>query len=138
MLGENLQMMASVVSGKGNPWCLVGLLVLLLAGSLFYAPVWAAEAKRFDLVIVEREIASGAEGLRVNEGDRVELVWRSDEDVTLHLHGYDIKLAVTAGEPAVMQVDAHVSGRFPISSHGYGGGHDHGARPLAYLEVYPD
>ena len=137
-MGENLQMMASVVSGKGNPWCFVGLLVLLLAGSLFFAPVWAAEAKHFDLVIVERAVASGAEGLRVNEGDQVELVWRSDEDVTLHLHGYDIKLAVTAGEPAVMQVDAQVSGRFPISSHGYGGGHDHGARPLAYLEVYPD
>jgi hypothetical protein len=131
-------MMASVVPGKGNPWCFVGLLVLLLAGALFYAPVWAAEAKRFDLVIVERAIASGAEGLRVNEGDQVELVWQSDEDVTLHLHGYDIKLVVTAGAPTVMQVDAQVSGRFPISSHGYGGGHDHGARPLAYLEVYPD
>ena len=82
--------------------------LLFLAGSLFFGLVWAAEAKRFDLVIVERAVASGAEGLRVNEGDQVELVWRSDEDVTLHLHGYDINLAVTAGEPAVMQVDAHV------------------------------
>ena len=131
-------MMVSVVSGRRDLSCLIGLFLLLLAGSLFNDPVWAAEAKRFDLVIVERAVASGAEGLRVNEGDQVELVWRSDEDVTLHLHGYDIKLAVTAGEPAVLQVDAHVSGRFPISSHGYGGGHDHGARPLAYLEVYPD
>ena len=131
-------MMDSVVSGKGNPWCLVGLFLLLLAGSLFNGPVRAAETKRFDLVIAERAVVSGAEDLRVNAGDRVDLVWQSDEDVTLHLHGYEIKVVVTAGEPAVMQVDAEVSGRFPISSHGFGGGHDHGARPLAYLEVYPD
>jgi FtsP/CotA-like multicopper oxidase with cupredoxin domain len=114
------------------------LFVLLLAGPLFHSPVRAAETKRFDLVIAERAVVSGAEDLQVNAGDRVDLVWQSDEDVTLHLHGYEIKVVVTAGEPAVMQVDAEVSGRFPISSHGFGGGHDHGARPLAYLEVYPD
>jgi hypothetical protein len=98
----------------------------------------AAEAKRFELTIAGRALVSGNETLQVVEGDAVELVWRSDEDVTLHLHGYDIELEVTAGTPAVMVLTAAASGRFPVSSHGFGGGHDDSERVLAYLEVYPN
>jgi len=98
----------------------------------------AAEVKRFEITIAERTLAAGDETLRVKEGDAVELVWLSDEDVELHLHGYDIEVAIAAGVPAVMAVTATASGRFPISSHGFGGEHGGKEEVLAYLEVYPN
>ena len=111
----------------------VSALFFLLPGLLA-----ADQAKRITLVIQERQLAAGAEALRVTEGDQLELVWESDEEVALHLHGYDIELTVQPGEAAVMVVDAAVAGRFPITSHGFGGEHDHSERALAYLEVYPE
>ena len=76
------------------------------------------------------------EAIRATEGDEVELLCSSDERVELHLHGYDLKLEVRPGEPAKMVVKAHATGRFPITSHGWGdGGHGHHA--LTHLEVYP-
>ena len=98
----------------------------------------AEEAKRFELVIAERALASGGPTIRVTQGERVELVWSSDEGVDLHLHGYDLELHVPAGEPAVLAFTAAVAGRFPLTSHGFAGGGDHSHRPLLYVEIYPE
>jgi len=110
---------------------------LFCAGALERGAL-AEEVKRFELTIAERALAAGDETLRVEEGDAVELVWLSDEDVELHLHGYDVEVAVAASKPAVMAVTATVAGRFPISSHGFGGEHGGKEEVLAYLEVYPN
>ncbi|MDX1429385.1 MAG: hypothetical protein R3282_03810, partial [Rhodothermales bacterium] len=53
----------------------------------------------------------------VTQGDVVELRWTTDEKLTLHMHGYDIELAVTPGERAVMRVDTTKTGRFPVLNH---------------------
>ena len=98
----------------------------------------AGEAKRFELVIAERDLVSGGPTVRVTQGDQVELAWSSDEGVELHLHGYDLVLTLVAGEPAVLAFTAAVAGRFPMTSHGFAGGDDHSHRPLLYIEVYPD
>ena len=111
--------------------CLVAWLVLMGAAT-------AEEAKRFELVIAERTLVSGGPTIRVTQGDQVELVWSSDEGVELHLHGYDLELQVSAGEPAVLAFTAAIAGRFPLTSHGFAGGGDHSHRPLLYIEIYPD
>jgi hypothetical protein len=86
--------------------------------------------------IEQRKVVAPGEAIRITEGEVIELHWTSDEAVALHLHGYDIELPVRPGEPAVMILEAYATGRFPITSHGWGeAGHGHDA--LAYLEVYP-
>lgn len=86
--------------------------------------------------IAHRQVVAPEGAIRITEGDVLELRWMSDEVVELHLHGYDIELRVRPGEPATMVIEADVTGRFPITSHGWGdGGHGHDA--LTYLEVYP-
>lgn len=124
-----------------------------LAAWLLVAPVMfpaaaagAGEPRVFDLKIESRAVASGNRVIRVTEGDRVELRWRTDESVELHLHGYDVKAHVEPGATAVMGIEAHATGRFPVTSHGFrakGGeaehahGHGKGHKTLLYLEVHP-
>jgi FtsP/CotA-like multicopper oxidase with cupredoxin domain len=89
-----------------------------------------------EVQINNRKVITPPAAIKLTEGDLVELRWTSDEKVELHLHGYDLKLIVVPGEPGAMAFRAFASGRFPITSHGWGsGGHSHDA--LTYLEVYP-
>jgi len=76
--------------------------------------------------------AGGMQTLAVTHGDTVAIEFRSDEEVTLHLHGYDHEVTVPAGGRATLRLEAGIAGRFPIESHG--GGH----ATLLYLEVRPD
>lgn len=92
---------------------------------------------RFSLEIRDRHVQIEGNVIRVNRGDRVELAWTADERVTLHLHGYDLEFEVVPGEPAVREFEAHATGRFPVTSHGFGDEHG-GHHTLLYLEVYPE
>jgi hypothetical protein len=86
--------------------------------------------------IENRRVVAPDGAIRISEGDVIELRWTSDEAVDLHLHGYDLELHVRPDEPAAMVIEAYATGRFSITSHGWGeGGHGHDA--LTYLEVYP-
>ena len=90
-----------------------------------------------EVQIQNREVVEQTEPIKITEGELVELHWTSDEQVELHLHGYDLKLVVLPGEAGMMAFEAFATGRFPITSHGWGeGGHGHDA--LTYLEVYPN
>jgi hypothetical protein len=106
------------------------------------ALIWAAVAQETPQQVIEvrienRKVVAPSEAIRIIEGDVIELRWTSDESVELHLHGYDLELHVRPGEPASMSIEAYATGRFPITSHGWGeGGHGHDA--LTYLEVHPD
>lgn len=71
--------------------------------------------------------------LQATRGDRVSILVRSDQAVTLHLHGYDRELAVPAGGEAKLQFEANAAGRFPVEAHG-----GHGHEPLFHLEIRPD
>jgi hypothetical protein len=86
--------------------------------------------------IENRKVVAPSEAIRVSEGDVIELRWTSDEAVELHLHGYDLVLHVRPDQPAAMVIEAYATGRFPITSHGWGRG-GHGHDELTYLEVYP-
>lgn len=84
--------------------------------------------------IKERKVV-GNRTIRVKVGDKIHLHWISDEKAELHLHGYNIEFTVTPGRPKAMKFTANASGRFPVTSHGFGEGHGHSA--LIYLEVLP-
>ena len=89
-----------------------------------------------DVRIENRKVVAPRAAIRTTEGDVIELRWTSDEAVELHVHGYNLKLHVRPDAPAAMVIEAYATGRFPITSHGWGdGGHGHDA--LTYLEVYP-
>jgi hypothetical protein len=103
-----------------------------------------AGQKVFDMRIEQRKVSTPGGVVRVIKGDSVTLRWQTDEKVALHMHGYDILLDVEPGSVAEMNFEAKVSGRFPITSHGFGavGGkdhsHSHGHDALLYIEVYPE
>ena len=87
-----------------------------------------------DLTIRQRKLPQQA--IRVTQDQMVELVWLSDEDSKLHLHGYDIMFSVSPLAPTTINFVAHATGRFPVISHDLGG-HGPGHEPLLYIEVYP-
>jgi hypothetical protein len=110
---------------------------LLLALVLAPKVTGAGQVRRFDLQLAGRRITKGPTTMRVTQGDRVEMQWTTDQPVRLHLHGYDVELAVTPEAIAVMRVRADATGRFPIAAHDDGEGKDKSHRPVAYLEVHP-
>ena len=125
---------------------LTGRALLLAAGAGFAGAATAQKrddspaARRFELKIRQRKLLGETNTLRASVGDTVELVWTTDEVVRLHLHGYDIEAVATPEKPANMKFPAKVSGRFPISAHGFGdsaGQHGVREKTLGYLEVHP-
>ncbi len=120
------------------------ILAIWLTAGLFLSPthIQFAVAQKTSQRVIEvrlehRKVVAPNKAIRITEGDVIELRWTSDEPVELHLHGYDLKIHLGRDEPASMVIEAHATGRFPITSHGWGaGGHGHDA--LTYLEVYPN
>jgi len=107
-------------------------LAVLLSVALLGA---ASAAHEFDLNILKRRL----------EGETVLLRWRTDEAVSLHVHGYDLRVNLSPSGPASMRFEAGVAGRFAISAHEFGAVADQGTRPkkhrettLLYLEVLPE
>ena len=96
-------------------------------------------AVRILSVSIEMRKVVGKRTIRVTQGDRVQLNWQTDEKVELHLHGIDQKTVVLPGAGGTMRFIAEATGRFPVTSHGFGNkaGHHHGPGALMYVEVYP-
>ncbi len=117
-------------------------LAWLVAGSILPSALIQAAAAQdapqrvIEVRIENREVVAPGEAIRITEGDVIKLVWTSDEATELHLHGYELEIQVRPDKPATMVVEAYATGRFPITSHGWGEG-DHGHDALTYLEVYP-
>ncbi len=132
-------------------WRCLGFCVAVLAAQNFllhaFQPATAsaqetrpAAQRSFELRIEKGKLAASAKSLRAVEGEQVALRWVSDEPATVHLHGYDVELALVPGTPATMTFEAYATGRFPITLHGEGragqpGGHKE--RTLLYVEVHP-
>lgn len=53
-------------------------------------------------------------------GSTVALVVTSDVEEEIHLHGYDVELAVVPGVPAVLEFTADIPGVFEVELHGSG------------------
>lgn len=110
----------------------VGLLLLLMA--MVVLPGWgAAESRIVELSIRKGALPKEQRVIRVQQGDEVALRWTTDAPIKIHLHGYDIELALKPGVPGTIQFRARATGRFPITVHGEKGRET----TLGYLEVYP-
>jgi len=116
--------------------------VVLLAVALLGA---ASAVREFEISIRDRRVEGSLSALRVKRGDTVVLRWRSDEAVSLHVHGYDIRATLSAASPKSIRFEARVAGRFPITAHEFGATAANDARPnrqrevtLLYLEVLPE
>ena len=111
-----------------------------LSMMLVFSGAIQADQRTFTLDIRERQVGVTSRTIRVTQGDAVTIRWTTDEAVALHLHGYDIETVIKPGAVAEMTSKAHATGRFPITSHGFGahahsGGH--GESTLMYIEVLP-
>ena len=113
-------------------------IVLVFAVSVWpLVPVsaWAAgpaNKHSFAFFIYSGLVTRSTRTVRVKEGDFVEISWKADSDIELHLHGYDLLLRLKSGELRKLSFQAHTAGRYPVSTHGSGG---HGA--LIYIEIHP-
>jgi len=94
----------------------------------------AQAEKTFDIALADGKTGAEQETLRVTKGDKVVLRWKSDRQIALHLHGYDIETTVPAQGTTTMSFTASLPGRFPVSEHAHGPGHH---RAVLYLEVRP-
>lgn len=105
----------------------------------------ATPAREFDISIVGRRVEGTTTTIRVKRGDSVILRWRTDETVSLHVHGYDMRANVSPASSTRMRFEAGVAGRFAVTAHEFGVVADHEAPPkkhreitLLYLEVLPE
>jgi len=94
------------------------------------APAQTAQARSFDIVVSQGHRVAGPELIQVNAGDNVVLRVTSDRDDELHLHGYDLRLHLRAGEPGALAFQAVHSGHFDYELH-------HARLELGALEVQP-
>lgn len=76
-----------------------------------------AEPKVFELMVKQGKLTAGSGVLSAREGDEVVLRITSDRDDELHLHGYDLELALKAGVPGELKFTANRSGRFDYELH---------------------
>lgn len=96
----------------------------------------SADAVRIDVQIEHRKVV-GDPVIRLTEEQEIRIVWTTDEAAELHIHGYDIRIDISPDAPAEISFTAYATGRFAVTSHGFGGDHGHGHETLLYIEVYP-
>ena len=100
-------------------------------------PENATDAEAGIEVRIENRKVVGDHIIRVTQDQLVEMTWTTDEAAELHIHGYDIRFGISPDAPAKVSFTAHATGRFAVTSHGFGGQHGHGHDTLVYIEVYP-
>ena len=88
-------------------------------------------------VQIEHRKVVGDQVIRLTQEQDVRIIWTTDEAAELHIHGYDIRIDISPDAPAETSFTAHATGRFAVTSHGFGGDHGHGHETLLYIEVYP-
>ena len=140
-LGNLLQMIISVSFGsfaattfrrKGISFA-GGLIIAILVWPFVSGHTLAAAKKPSYYFSIENgRIVGARRTIRFKQGDFVEILWKADSNVELHLHGYDLHLHLKPDLSRTMSFQAHTAGRYPVSTHGSGG-----HRALIYIEIHP-
>ncbi|MFG2039602.1 hypothetical protein [Dactylosporangium sp. NPDC048998] len=83
------------------------------------SPVPPPQAVNKDLVytIAKRRANPPAGRVEVARGDVVRITVTSDEADQLHVHGYDVEIALPAGQPGTITLTADRTGLFEIETH---------------------
>ena len=95
------------------------LLLLFLAASFAIAACGNGETKAitFNLEIEDGSLKQVEPVLRAEQGDEVTISLTSDENLSFHLHGYDIEREVGPGAPVSFEFTANATGSFPFTIH---------------------
>ena len=86
--------------------------------------------QEFILLVQKGKLAAGPEKMTVPQGTEVTIRVHTDVADELHLHGYDRKVPISAGDPGVLTFLADRAGRFELELH-------KAHAELAVLEVQP-
>lgn len=122
---------------KSNQLVYIALAIVLLAGLFFLfkpkqesqtqkippAPQFQTQSaspseqpesniKTFELVIKQKELVSGSETLKINEGDQVVIKVTADEAEEFHIHGYDNFVDLLPNQQKELKFTANLTGRF--------------------------
>ncbi|HEY8082088.1 MAG TPA: hypothetical protein VIE64_00850 [Solirubrobacterales bacterium] len=82
------------------------------------------------IVIKGGKPVGGVKELSFNEGDRIRFKVSSDTSDEIHIHGYDVESAVTAGGSVSFDFPATIEGIFEAELHGSG-------EQIAEIQVNP-
>jgi copper(I)-binding protein len=84
----------------------------------------SAQAKpaipKYTIVVKNAKPVGGVKKIKVNKGDQVALVVKSDTADEIHVHGYDLKQDVAAGGSAAFKFKATIDGAFEIELENHG------------------
>jgi cupredoxin-like protein len=98
---------------------LIAVIVCVLGGLFFLLrpdpPAAGPQTRAFDVSIEDGEM--NPEEVSAKEGDRVTLRIRSNEQLEMHVHGYDVEREVEPGQAAEPSFEADLTGRFEIENH---------------------
>jgi hypothetical protein len=86
--------------------------------------------ERVEITVAGGQAAGGIVRVTVDEGTRVVLEVTSDVADEAHLHGYDLQMPLTPGQPNTLSFVAKVPGRFELELH-------HAGTQIAELTVEP-
>ena len=97
---------------------LIALVGVLIIVGLFFAfrpheKKTEATTRTYSLIVKDKQLASGPTQLTAKQGDTVVIKVSSDEDVELHLHGYDKHLDLEQGQTKELSFTADQTGHFP-------------------------
>lgn len=84
----------------------------------------APQERSFALQIQENMLTNESDTLQVKQGDAVIMNFDSDEDGSVHLHGYDIEIEVGPEGPTAFNFVAEATGRFIFTLHPGGTMHE--------------
>ena len=88
-----------------------------------------SDKAEFEINISNGSLVDGQERLVVTKDQNVRLIINSDQDLVIHLHGYDIEKTINANQDNYLEFHAHATGRFLVNTHalseGGKNGHDH-------------
>jgi hypothetical protein len=134
-------MQAMIISFReiGKIFALATLCAAFAPGPADYAEVPRdVEADvRIEIAIANREIV-GNRVIRVRQGQIVKMVWTTDEETDVHIHGYEIHIEASPESAVEVIFEAQQTGRFPVTSHGFAEKAGKMHKMLVYVEVQPD
>jgi hypothetical protein len=77
----------------------------------------AAQTTVIPIRVVNGQPQGGIQRPKVDQGDKVVLVVRTDSGEAVHLHGYNIEKPVVPGKPVRLPFTASIAGRFEVELH---------------------
>ncbi|GAA1536091.1 hypothetical protein GCM10009827_063140 [Dactylosporangium maewongense] len=104
---------------------LAAVAVLIVAGvvvALLYrgstGDAAAVQDRQITVTITAGRADPPVQRVEVGKGSTIKLTVTSDVPDELHVHGYDRKATLTAGQPATLEFPADTAGMFEIETHG--------------------